>query len=324
MPVMVFILLTIVFLILRVLPGNPVEVILGPKATPEIKEALMKQWGLDKPWYIQYIDFISRMLRGDFGLSYYWKLPINTLIWPRFFATVELAILSMIVAIILGLTLGSLGALKRNTILDHVSRFFGVAAYAIPVFWLGLILQLVFGVYLHLFPTSGRISTIIEYRIKTITGLYLIDTLLQGDIEAFLDVLSHMALPSLALGFIISGVINRMTRQNLSEVLQQDFIVAAKARGLPEKLIFFRYALKNALIPIITIAGMQFALLMAGAVLTESTFSYPGLGTFLMESIYYRDYNAIQAAVVVYAIVVVIVNTIVDIIYAYIDPRIRY
>jgi len=324
MPVMVITLLTLVFIILRVLPGDPVSVILGPKAPPEVVEELRKALGLDKPLHIQYIDYLGKILHGDFGLSYYWKIPVRDLLWPRFLATLELSLLAMVIAIALGVTLGALGALKRNTVIDVVTRLIGVASYAVPVFLLGLMMQLILGVYLGLFPISGRISSEYIGQFRPITGLYLIDTLIQGRLDIFVDVLKHLVMPATALGFIISGVINRMTRQSLLEVLDKEFIIAARARGIPEDRILTKYALRNALIPILTIAGMQFALLLAGAVLTESTFSYPGLGTFLVTSVTYRDYNAIQGAIVLYAIVVVIVNTITDILYAFIDPRVRY
>ncbi len=323
-PIMVIILLTIVFIILRVLPGDPVLVILGPKASPEAIEKLREALGLNKPLYIQYFEYLNNIIHGNFGTSYYWKIPVKELLWPRFLATVELTFIAIIIAIILGFIFGIGGAISKR--FDVIAKVHTVTAYAVPVFWLGMILQLVFGIYLKWLPITGRVDEylIVTYNVKTITGLLLIDSLIQGNFEVFINTLQHLALPSLALGFIISGIIARTTRQALSETLSMDFITAAKARGLPESKVLFRYGLRNALIPIITVTGLQFALLLAGAVLTETTFSYPGLGTFLVESIQYRDYNAVQAAIVMYAIIVAIVNTIIDVLYAFIDPRIRY
>lgn len=323
-PVIVLILLTLVFIILRILPGDPITVILGPKASPEAIEKLRKTLGLDKPLYIQYFEYLYNIFTGNFGQSYYWKVPVIELLWPRFLATVELSILAMIVALILGFLFGIGGAISRK--FDIIARFHTVSAYAIPVFWLGMMMQLIFGVYLKLFPTTGRvdIQVLISHPVKQITGLLLIDSLIQGNFPVFMNVFSHLFMPSLALGFIISGIIARTVRQSLIEILHQEFITAAKARGLSNTRILTKYAIRNALIPIVTISGMQFALLLAGAVLTETTFSYPGLGTFLVEAIQYRDYNAVQAAIVMYALIVAIVNTVIDITYAFLDPRIRY
>ncbi len=323
-PILVIILLTIAFIVLRVLPGNPVTVILGPKANPEFVKKVEHELGLDKPLYAQYIDFLINSFTGNFGISYRWRIPVSELIWPRVAATVELTIYSSIIAILLALLVALLSAKFR--MFDRFARFYTVATYAIPVFWLGLILQLIFGVYLGWLPTTGRIDpqVLITHPLHPITGLLTIDALIEGNWPVFIDALKHLILPAITLGFVISGVMSRTLRQAMIEVLFSDYVRAARARGIPENRILINYGLRNAIIPFIIIAGLQIALLLGGAVLTESTFSWPGLGTFLVESILARDYNAVQAAIVIYAFIVVIVNTIVDIVYSLIDPRIRY
>ncbi|NPA70840.1 MAG: ABC transporter permease [Crenarchaeota archaeon] len=323
-PLLVIILLTITFIVLRVLPGNPITVILGPKANPEFVKQLEHELGLDKPLWLQYIDFLVDAFTGHFGISYRWRIPVSELIWPRVAATVELTLYSSIIAIILALVIALLSA--KFKIFDRLARFYTVATYAIPVFWLGLILQLIFGVYLKWFPTSGRIDpeVLIMHPLHPITGLLTIDALIEGNWPVFINALEHLILPSITLGFVISGVMSRTLRQAMMEALFSDYVRAARARGIPEKRILINYGLRNAIIPFIIIAGLQIALLLGGAVLTESTFGWPGLGTFLVESILARDYNAVQAAIVIYAFIVVIVNTVVDIIYSLIDPRVRY
>ena len=323
-PILVLLLLTITFIILRVLPGNPVLIILGPKASPEFVKKLEHELGLDKPLYLQYIDFLISAFTGNFGISYHWREPVSVLLWPRLMATIELTIYSTIFALLISIVIAILSAKSR--IFDKFARFYTVATYAIPVFWLGLILQLIFGIYLGWLPTTGRVDPrlLLLYPVKPITGLLTIDALIEGNIPVFIDALKHLILPAVTLGFVISGVMSRTLRHSLIEVLSSDFVRAARARGIPERRILVRYGLRNAILPFITIAGLQVALLLGGAVLTESTFSYPGLGTFLVEAILSRDYNAVQAAIVVYAFIVVIVNTIVDILYALLDPRIRY
>ncbi|RLF22889.1 MAG: ABC transporter permease, partial [Thermoprotei archaeon] len=272
----------------------------------------------------QYIDYIVGLLHGDFGKSLITRRSFKEELLSRFAASLELALCSMLVAIPLGLSLGYLGATRRGSSLDHISRLLGVASYSIPVFWLGVILQLIFGIWLGIFPVTGGAPPSIKFRVPRITGMVMLDSLLSGDIEAFLITVKHMVLPSLTLGFVISGVINKVTRNAMLEVLSEDYVIAAKARGIPDFRIKIKYGLRNALIPILTIAGLQFALLMGGAVLTESTFSYSGLGTYMRDAVLSRDYTVVQAAVTLYAIIVAFVNLVVDIIYALLDPRIRY
>jgi peptide/nickel transport system permease protein len=320
---MVFILLTVVFIVLRIMPGDPVLAIVGAKAPPHVVEELRHQLGLDQPLYIQYISYLSSLLRGDFGTSLIWgRRPVLDEILEHFPATLELTMSAMMITLPIGIVTGVQSAYKRNKPIDYSFRLYGTVIYSIPIFWLGMILQLIFGVYLGWLPIYGRSDPFMAP--ATITGLYILDSILTGNILSLIDSLEHLILPSSTLGLVLSGIFTRLTRVNMLEVLRQDFITAAKARGLLEKTILYKHALKNAMIPIVTMMGLQFALLLAGAVLTETTFSWPGMGTYLVERIDHRDFPAIQGAIVFYALIVVAMSVIVDIIYAYLDPRIRY
>jgi peptide/nickel transport system permease protein len=248
--------------------------------------------------------------------------PISIEILEHFPATLELSVSSMIVMLAVGVFTGAQSAYRRNSATDYSFRTFGIVVYSIPIFWLGMIFQLVFGVYLGWLPIAGRIDPFLSP--PTITGLYTIDSLLSGNIVSLVSSVRHLILPSLTLGLVLSGIFTRLTRVNMLDVLRQDFIAAARARGLKESAVLYKHALKNAFIPILTMIGLQFALLLAGAVLTETTFSWPGMGSYLIERISYRDFPAIQGAIVFFAALVAAVSVIVDMIYAYLDPRIRY
>ncbi|RLJ02026.1 MAG: ABC transporter permease [Candidatus Aenigmatarchaeota archaeon] len=320
---MILILLTLVFFIMRILPGDPVLAIVGMKASPEQIERIRHELGLDKDWLHQYIDYITMVFSGNLGNSMIWgRRPVINEIWDRFPATLELSIGGFIVSVILGLLTGVFSSIKQGTKTDVGLRLFSIIAYSLFIPLLGMIFQLIFGVYLRLFPVAGRKSPLIS--ITWYTGLYTIDSLLSGSILGFFDAIWHLILPSLTLGIVLSGVYTRLVRSSMLDVLAEDFIRALRARGIPENSVLFKHALKNAFIPILTMMGLQFALLLAGAVLTETTFSWPGVGTFLMERIEYRDYTTVQGTIVFYAFLVALVSLIVDIIYAYIDPRIRY
>lgn len=323
-PVMVLILFTLIFIILRILPGDPVRVAVGPKLPPEYIEKIKKELGLDKPLWRQYLDCLYGYLHGDFGKSLITRRSFKDELMSRFKASLELTIFSMLIAIPLGFFIGEVGAKNSGKALDHLTRVFTVASYSIPVFWLGVILQLVFGVWLKVLPVTGGPPPQVKFRIHEITGLVTLDCLLNGDIAGFITTIEHMILPAFTLGFVISGVIGRVTRNALLEVMQQDYVVAARARGIPEDRVYGKYIFRNALLPIVTIISLQIALLLGGAVLTETTFDYPGLGTYLKDAILMRDYTIVQAAVTLYAIIVAVINLIVDVIYAFLDPRIRY
>jgi peptide/nickel transport system permease protein len=239
-------------------------------------------------------------------------------------ATLELTLVGLLFTLLIGIPLGAYAASKRRTGRDFGIRLYGNVVYCIPVFWMGLMLQLIFGVWLNWLPIAGRTSPRTFVSMFERTGFYLIDTLRIGDLGAFTDVVLHLLLPSLTLGIVLSGVFVRLTRSNMLDILKSDFVLAARARGIPERKVVYRHALKNALIPVLTMMGLQFALLLAGAILTESTFSWPGMGRLLVQRIYLRDYPTIQGVIVVYAFMVSIISLIVDLIYALIDPRVKY
>jgi len=319
----ILILYTLVFIVLRILPGDPVLAVLGTKNIPpeqlmEIKRSL----GLDKPPYIQYFEYLWNVLHGDFGTSMIIRgRSIAVDLMERLPATVELSIAGLVVSLIIGIATGFLAGVKHDTKLDSGMRIFGAVTYTLFIPWVGLMFQLIFGVWLKLLPISGRIDPTIS--LKSITGLYILDSLLTGNVEALISAVKHLILPSLTLGLVLSGPYTRLVRSNLVKALESNYVFAYRARGVREGRILL-HAFRNALIPVVTYAGLQFALLLGGAVLTESTFDWPGVGTYLVEKVYYRDYPAIQAVVIVFAFFVGLISLIVDLIYALLDPRIRY
>jgi len=326
---MIFILLTMVFLIIRVLPGDPVLLHFEKMENPQAMEAMRHNLGLDKPLWIQYFDYVGGIFSGNLGKSMQDYSPVAQQIFSAFPATLELAIFSMIIAVSIGIFLGVEASKAYNKPQDHAIRVFGIVTYAIPVFFLGMIFQMVFGVGLHLLPVGGRIYPTMEPLGLNIgnfhfsTGLYTVDSLLEGSIFKFVESLRYLLLPSLTLGLVLSGVFIRLTRSNMFETMRLDFVTAARARGLKERTVTYSYALRNAFLPVLTMVGLEFAMLLAGAVLTETTFSWPGLGRYIVDRINFRDYTAIQGAVVVFGIFVSIVSLAVDLLYAYLDPRIR-
>jgi peptide/nickel transport system permease protein len=324
-------LLSMVFLLMRVLPGDPVALHFEKKAEPETMEAMRHILGLDKPLWLQYFEYIGGLVDINYLLAHGYPNmgksmqtfeEVGGQIFSAFPATLELAIYSMIIASILGVLLGVISSKSYNSVVDHCLRGFGTITYAIPVFFFGLILQLIFGVYLHWFPTGLRINPAVTPP-ATVTGLYTIDSLLEGNLFKFFESLKALTLPSLTLGIILSGMFIRLTRTNMLETLRLDFVTAARARGLKESTVTYGYALRNAFLPILTMMGLQFAILLSGAILTETTFSWPGLGRYIYQRISFRDYTAIQGAVVMFGIFVTLVSLVVDILYAYLDPRIR-
>ncbi|MCF8885425.1 MAG: ABC transporter permease [Nitrososphaerota archaeon] len=323
----ILILVTLVFFIMRVLPGDPVIAIVGMKAPMERVVELKKELGLidengnEIPLIVQYVNYLMKLVQGDLGRSLIWgKRPVVVEIMEHLPATIELAIAGFLVSLLIGMTLGTIGAGIGGKVNSAV-RVYSAVAYALFIPWIGMMLQLVFSVGLKIFPVGGRIGVGLEP--PTYTGLYILDSLISGKIDSFISSLKHITLPAVTLGLVISGVFSRVTRVSVEEILKQDFVVAARARGLPEYRIML-HVLKNSFIPILTMMGLQLALLMTGAVLTETTFSWPGMGTFLLERIQYRDYTTVQGTVIFFAIIVSVMNLIVDVCYAYIDPRIRY
>jgi peptide/nickel transport system permease protein len=327
---MILILLTMVFLLIRVLPGDPVLLHLEKHATPAAVEQMRHQLGLDKPLWVQYFDYLFGLFRGDLGKSMQDYSSIGQQIFSAFPATLELAMFSMVIAAALGIVLGVQASKTYNKPQDHVIRIFGIVTYALPVFFLGMILQLTLGLGLHWFPVGQRFNPMVQTPLGLnvgsfhfSTGLYTVDSLFEGNIYKFTESLRYLFLPSLTLGLVLSGVFVRLTRSNMLETLRLDFVTAARARGLRENKVTYSYALRNAFLPVLTMMGLQFAALLGGAVLTETTFSWPGLGRYIVDRINFRDYTAIQGAVIIFGIFVSIVSLAVDLLYAYLDPRIR-
>lgn len=321
----VWILVTLVFVIMRLIPGDPVTATIKPGEDPERIAELQARVGVDKPMHEQYINYLGDIITGDFGNSITVEpdRPVIDIIARRLPATLELVVPAIIVMLIFGVISGAFAAHKHKRAPDYGFRMMGIVFYSIPIFWMGLMLQLLFGVVLNgLLPTSKRKSGSVQF--ETHTDFFLIDTLIEGDIDAFLDVLSHMILPTATLSIALIGVFIRLTRSNMIEILQEDFVTAAHARGIPENRVVYRHALRNSFIPIMTLIGLQIAVLLGGAVLTETTFSWPGMGLLLRDGIANRDYIVVQGGVTIFAIIVGITSTITDIIYAFIDPRIRY
>ena len=322
---MLLILLTIVFLILRVIPGDPCLAMLGGRNVgPEQIQNCRVQLGVDRPLTVQYLRYVGGIIRGNFGDSIRTGYPVTTELLERFPATFELAISGMVIATLMGMATGIYAATHSDRPVDHAIRLFNIASFAMPVFWIGLMLLIVFAVILRWMPVGGRMDPVTGAFFEPITRLYLLDTLLRGDLGAFVDVLRHLILPALTLGLVVSGFIGRMSRTSMLEVLGREYVTAARAKGLRERVVVGKHALRNALIPIVTVVGLQFALLMGGAILTETVFSWPGVARYLLESIENRDFPAIQGTVVFIALFISAVNLIVDVLYARLDPRVRY
>lgn len=323
-PLMLWLITTLVFLLLRATPGDPVDALLGPRAPQAAKEELRQQLGLNKPMWWQYLDYMSSLLRLDLGKSLTSQGQSVWEIIQKFFpATVELALYSLAIALVVGITIGVVSASRPNTSLDVGGRLFGILTYSIPMFWLGMLLQLIFAVQLGWFPLGTRFPITMAAP-EGWTGLYTVDSLLQGNLLQFFTALYYLALPCLTLGILISGIFERIVRVNLKQTLRSDYVEAARARGIPESRILVSHALKNALIPVITILGLTLASLLGGAILTEVTFSWPGLANRLYKAIAQRDYPTVQGIVVFFAAIVAIASILIDILNAAIDPRIRY
>ncbi|MFZ2095902.1 MAG: ABC transporter permease [Anaerolineales bacterium] len=322
---MVFILGSLVFLIMRVIPGDPVRSQLGPKGTPEMIQHIREQLGLNDPLIVQYGRFLVQMFTLRFGNSIIGgHRPIIDEMSERFPATLELVTPASLLALIIGIYGGTWAASRRKRTIDYGWRIYAVVIYSLPIFWLGLMLQLLFGVRLNLLPISGRIDSIIGTTLIHRSNIYTIDALISGNWPALLSVLQHLVLPVITLGLILSGVFVRLTRINVIETLQADYIAAARARGIRERILVYGHALKNAMIPVITLIGLQVAILLAGAVLTETVFSWPGMGSYLVERISSRDYTAVQSVITVFALLVALISLAVDVIYSLVDPRVRY
>jgi len=312
----------IVFLIVHLIPGDPAQTMLGERATDAQLEQLRESMGLNDPLYTQFWRYVKDLFRGDLGRSIMSNNPVISELKIRFPATLELSFFAMIFAVFVGVPAGIFAAINQNSWFDNLSMMVALIGVSMPIFWLGLMFIWLFAVELGWFPPSSRIS--VETVLNPVTNLYVVDSILNGNFNALIDILHHLFLPSVALGTIPMAIIARMTRSSMLEVLRQDFIRTAYAKGLKRKAVIFKHALKNALVPIITVVGLQFGVLLGGAVMTETIFSWPGLGKYLVDAIYARDFPIVQGGILFFAGVFVFVNLIVDLSYATVDPRIQY
>lgn len=319
---MVWLLVTLVFLLLRVLPGDPIAASLGDKISEEEADARRARSGLDRPLWEQYVEYIGALVRFDFGTTLSDNQPVSQVIIDRGGATLTLTIGAFLVALLIGIPLGLLAGRLRDSVFDVVIRIFGIVTYAAPIFWIGMMMILV--VAPTGWPTYGIADETTIFDVEPHTHILLVDSILVGNTDAFVDVLIHHVLPCLALGLLLSGVFIRLVRVNVLQALKADYIEAARARGIAEGRVVRRHAFRNALVPVITVIGLQAALTLSGAVLTETTFNWPGIGKELVDYMVKRDYIAVQGIVTFFAVVVVVVSLIVDIVNALIDPRVRY
>ena len=319
---MIFILISVLFLVLRVLPGDPAIALLGQQASEAQLEAVRHAYGLDQPLYVQYERYWVDLLKGDFGLTIDTRVPVISEIERAFPTTLELTIGATISAALFGISMGALSCWKRDRWPDHVIRAANLIFFSIPVFWAGILGQLVFGRYLGILPIYGRLDP--GLTVQRITGMYVLDSILTGNIPAFADSIWHLLLPCLTLGMFLGALISRLTRSNLVDALGESYVFTARAKGLSEGKVILDHALPNALLPVISILGLQVAGLIGGAVVTETVFSLPGIGTRLVLALLTRDYGVVQATVIIFALTTTIASIVVDVLYSILDPRVRY
>ncbi|HEX7712760.1 MAG TPA: ABC transporter permease [Bacillota bacterium] len=312
----------VVFIVMHLFTADPAALILGQHATVSQIQALRQEMGLNDPIYVQFGKFIWNLLHGDLGRSLMTRRPVVQEFISQFPATIELALFSLLLATVIGILAGIISAVKRYSIWDYTSMFGALLGVSMPIFWLGLILIIIFGVNLQWLPVAGRID--IGFEPATITRFYLLDSLLTGNWAAFWSTIRHLILPGVALAAYSMAIIARMTRSTMLEVVKQDYIRTAHAKGLSESRVIKHHALKNALIPVVTVIGLQLGFLLGGAMLTETVFSWPGIGSLTVNAIMASDYPMVQGSVLLVASVFVLVNLVVDLLYAYLDPRIRY
>jgi len=321
---MLLILLTVVFLLMRVAPGDPISSALGGRISQEELQRRRHAAGYDRPVVVQYLDYLGDVARFDFGRTIVDNRPLTEVIVQNGAATLELSLFAMAVAVISGVSIGLAAGRFRDTPIDVAGRLFGIVMYGAPVFFLGFLAQLVFGKWLGWLPTSGRASPIVTFELRSHTNLFVVDSIIDGDWSSLVDVLKHLVMPSLVLGLVIGGVFIRLVRVNVLQTLKGDYVEAARARGLRERTVVWKHAFKNALVPVVTVIGLEFAVLLSGAVLTEETFNWPGIGSELVRYLNNRDYVAVQGIITFTGIVVVVVSLLIDVVAAWIDPRVRY
>ncbi len=312
----------IVFVFIRLTPGDPVDIMMGQGgaiSAGEI-EQLRSEFHLDEPISTQLWYFLSDAVRGDLGYSYIKKQPVTTLIGDRLPATIELALGALIISLLIAFPIGIISAVRQNSMVDRLSMASAFLGISMPGFWLGIVLILVFGVWLKWLPVQGRIST--DIQLETLTGFYLIDSLVSGNWPAFVSSARHLLLPSVTLGAAVAAIVARVLRSSMLETLRADYVHLARAKGAPESLVVAKHALRNALIPTVTVVGLQVGVLLGGNMIIETVFGWPGLGRMVVEAIFNRDFPLVQGAVMIYAFTFVIANLVVDVLYTYLNPKI--
>jgi len=302
--------------------GDPTSALAGEHATPALRAAIREELGLDDPLPVQYGRFLWRLLQGDLGRSIMTRSPVTAELKLFFPATVELALAAMIVAVLVGVPLGVWAGYRHNSFMDLGTTVGALVGVSMPIFWLGLMLLWIFGLKLNWFPTTGRIGP--DVNLQTITNLYIVDSIITGNIQALISALHHIALPALALATIPTAFIARITRSAMVDVMHTDYVRTARAKGLVERLVVAKHALKNAMLPVITVIGLQTGSLLAGAILTETIFAWPGMGRWIVNAIVSRNFPVVQTGVLIFALVFIAVNLIVDVSYGWFDPRVRY
>jgi len=310
----------VIFLMLAITPGDPAELLLGERATEETLENMREHLGLNKPLYVQYGMFLKRLIKFDLGETIWTRQKVWDEIKQRYPATIELSVAAMFLSCFFGIILGIISATKQYSWFDYMSMIASLIGVSIPVFWLGLVLMLVFSLYLGWFPMSGRLGVGID--IEIITNFYVLDAILTRNWAGLRDAIWHLTLPAVALSTIPLAIIARMTRSSMLEVLRQDYIKTAKAKGLGQAKVVLKHALRNGLIPVITVIGLQFGIMLGAAILTETVFAWPGVGKWIFDGVVKRDYMVIQGGTMIVASCFVIVNLVVDVLYAVINPRI--
>ena len=310
----------IVFLMLHLTPGDPAELLMGERASEEALKEIREHLGLDKPLYVQYGMFLKQLMKGDLGETIWTRQKVWIEVKQRFPATIELSLVALLISCVSGMILGIISATRQYSIFDYLSMLGALVGVSMPIFWLGLVFMLIFSLNLGWLPMSGRLSVGVE--LETITNFYILDALLTGNWGAFKDALWHIIMPAVTLSTIPTAIIARMTRSSMLEVLRQDYIKTAKAKGLSQFIVIFKHALRNALIPVVTTIGLQFGVLMCGAILTETIFAWPGVGKWMYDAVMQRDYMVIRSGTLFIAMIFIMINLCVDVLYAVINPRI--
>ena len=311
----------VIFFMVRAIPGDPAQILLGQTATPEAVQEVRERLGLNEPVVVQYLLFLRDAATGDLGDSIVEGKPVTTVLLDKFPATLELALAALLFAVVIGVPIGVIAAVRQYSVLDRITSVIALTGVSMPIFWLAMVFVVIFTVNLELLPFPGRVGNTVSF--TSYTGVYTVDTLITLNFPAFWDVLKHLILPAIALGTIPMAVVTRMTRSSMLEVMNEDYVRTARAKGVVPWRVVFRHALRNAMLPTVTVIGLQFGLLMGGAILTETIFSWNGIGQFAIQSIDGRDYAGIQGVVLYGAVFFVLINLLVDVLYAILDPRVR-